>query len=97
VVRPQRADDLDKQLSDTSKAASKLVAAQKEIFDGATYDKTVGEFFFNMRPSGDVTFSLGGKFGDAVDYDNDRPGRLFRVVPGLTLDLGRAAGCTRPT
>jgi Domain of unknown function (DUF5916)/Carbohydrate family 9 binding domain-like len=65
------------------------VAAQKEFFDGTTYDKTIGEFFFNMRPSGALTFSLGGKFGDAVDYDNDRPGRLFRVVPGLTLDLGR--------
>jgi hypothetical protein len=64
-------------------------ASQKESFDGVTYDKRVGEFFFNIRPTGDVTFSLGGKLGDAVDYDNSRPGRLLRLVPGATLNVGR--------
>jgi hypothetical protein len=65
------------------------LAAQKEFFDGVTYDKKVGEMFFNIRPSGDFTLSLGGNFGDAVDYDNSRPARLQRLVPGVTLDLGR--------
>ena len=65
------------------------LAAQTEFFDGVTYDRTIGEFFFNIRPSGDLTFSLGGKLGGAVDYDNDRPGRLVRLVPGVTLNLGR--------
>ena len=65
------------------------LAGQTEFFDGVTYDRTIGEFFFNIRPSGDLTFSLGGKLGGAVDYDNDRPGRLVRLVPGVTLNLGR--------
>ena len=65
------------------------VAVQKEFFEGVTYDKTVGELFFNIRPTGDFTCSLKGNFGDAVDYDNQRPGKLFRIAPGITLDLGR--------
>jgi hypothetical protein len=65
------------------------VAAQKEFFDGVTYDKSIGELFFNIRPSGDTTFSLGGKFGDEVDYDNSRPGRFVRLVPGVTVNVGR--------
>lgn len=65
------------------------VAAQKEFFEGVTYDKKVGEMFFNIRPTGDFTCSLGGNFGDAVDDVNQRPGRLLRLVPEITLDLGR--------
>ncbi len=65
------------------------VARQKEFFDGATYDKTSGEFFFNVRPTGDLTLSLGGRLGDAVDYDNSRPATLTRLTPGLSCDFGR--------
>lgn len=57
--------------------------------DGVTYDKTSGEFFFNIRPTGDLTLSLGGHLGDAVDYDNSRPATLIRLTPGLTCDFGR--------
>ena len=65
------------------------VARQKEFFDGTTYDKTSGEFFFYIRPTGDLSLSLGGRLGDAVDYDNSRPATLTRLNPGITCDFGR--------
>jgi hypothetical protein len=65
------------------------VAARKEYFEGVTYDQTTGEFESNIRPVGDFTLSLAGRFGDAVDYDNSRPGRLVRIRPGVLYDVGR--------
>lgn len=64
-------------------------ARELEYFEGATYDKSTGEFDFNIRPAGDMVLALRGRLGDAVDYDNARAGRLFRVSPAVTLDLGR--------
>jgi hypothetical protein len=61
----------------------------KEYYEGVTYDLTKEEFFFNVRPTGDFTCSLGGRFGDAVDYANGRPARIIRLIPGLTYDIGR--------
>ncbi len=65
------------------------VARQKEFFDGVTYDKTSEEFFFNVRPTGDLTLTLSGRFGDAVDYDNSRAAKIVRLGPGFTYDFGR--------
>jgi hypothetical protein len=64
----------------------------KELFDGTLFDKWDGGFFFNIRPTGDFTCSLGGEFGDQVDYESPpgspRLGRVFHVEPGLTYDRG---------
>ena len=65
------------------------LSAGKEYYEGVTYDLTKGDFFFNVRPTGDFTCSLGGRFGDAIDYENGRPARISRLVPGLTYDMGR--------
>jgi len=65
------------------------LARQKEFFDGTTYDKTSGEFSFNIRPTGDLGLSLAGRLGDAVDYDNSRAGRIVRLAPGIAYDFGR--------
>lgn len=61
----------------------------KESYQGKQYSGLRTNFFFNIRPSGDLTTSLAGRFGDAVDYANGRPGRSTRLQPGLTLNLGR--------
>lgn len=60
-----------------------------EYYQGVTYDLIKEDFFFNVRPTGDFTCSLGGSFGDAIDYANGRPARITRFVPGLTYDIGR--------
>ncbi|HEU4401605.1 MAG TPA: DUF5916 domain-containing protein [Candidatus Polarisedimenticolia bacterium] len=65
------------------------LARQKEFFEGVTYEKTGGEFLFNIRPTGDFTFGIGGRIGDAVDYDNSRAAKMLRLAPELTFDFGR--------
>lgn len=61
----------------------------REYYDGETYDLTAGNFFFNVRPTGDFTCSVGGNLGEAIDYDDSRKGNRLRIYPGLTLDLMR--------
>jgi hypothetical protein len=65
------------------------VQFDREYYDGVTYDLSHGRFFFNTRPSGDFTCSLGGFFGQAIDYENSRLGKKMRLSPGFTLDLMR--------
>jgi hypothetical protein len=64
----------------------------KEYFDGKIFDKWSGDFFFNIRPTGDFTCSLGGKLGDQVDYGSPRGsprlGRVVNLMPGMTYDRG---------
>ncbi|MCK4546128.1 MAG: carbohydrate binding family 9 domain-containing protein [Candidatus Eisenbacteria sp.] len=62
---------------------------ETEYYDGDTYDLNAGHFFFNIRPSGDFTCSVGGNLGEAIDYDNSRKGKRIRLSPGLTRDLFR--------
>ncbi len=61
----------------------------REYYDGVTYDLNAGVFFFNIRPTGDFTCSLGSNLGQAIDYDNSRRGKRFRVFPGFTYDFMR--------
>lgn len=61
----------------------------KEVFEGTTYSGARANFFFNIRPTGDFTSSLAGRFGDAIDYTNGRAGRTTRFEPGFTLNVGR--------
>lgn len=61
----------------------------KEAFRETTYSGTRADLFFNIRPSGNFTTSLMGRFGDAVDYANGRAGRTTRLQPGVTLNVGR--------
>jgi hypothetical protein len=64
-------------------------AREVEAFEGVLHDKTIGEFDFNVRPIGDLVLALRGRLGDAVDYDNARPGRLLRLSPAITWAAGR--------
>jgi hypothetical protein len=65
-------------------------ARQKEYYDGTTFDKWTFHGFYNIRPTGDFTCSIGTRIGDQVDYEsppgNPRLGRVLRVFPGLTYD-----------
>ena len=65
------------------------VSRGREFFKGVTYDQTHGGASWSMAPSGGLGLSLSGDAGDEVDYDNSRPGRGARVVPGVSFKLGR--------
>lgn len=63
-------------------------ALDKEAFQGTVYDLAGVRTFFNIRPTGDFTCSLGMRYGDAIDYANARRGRRLRIQPGLTWNIG---------
>jgi hypothetical protein len=65
------------------------LARREEYFEGVLYDQSVAEFEFNITPSGGTRLALNGRFGDAIDYDNGRAGRLVRLTPGATVAAGR--------
>jgi hypothetical protein len=60
-----------------------------EFFRGVTYDLAGEGFSLSTSPRGDLSLYLSGEFGDEVDYDNCRPGRVVRLVPGVSLKAGR--------
>jgi hypothetical protein len=61
----------------------------QEFFRGVTYDLTGGSVSLSASPRGDLSLSMSGDFGDEVDYDNCRPGRVVRLVPAVSLKAGR--------
>jgi len=42
-----------------------------------------------VQLTGSVGFHLDGRVGQAIDFDNARPGHVLRVHPQANLDLGR--------
>jgi uncharacterized protein DUF5916 len=96
-----RTEDHDGLLTDESKSVSfrwdgplqsslslDLSRAQ-EFFRGLTYDLAGESLSLSATPSGGLSLYLSGDFGDEVDYDNCRPGRVVRLVPGATFKTGR--------
>lgn len=58
-------------------------------YGGKDFDTGQSYLFFNFRPTGDLTASLGLQYGPGVDYDAVRAGRVLAVTPGATINVGR--------
>ncbi len=63
------------------------------IYGSQTYgDKQYDDRRMSLRgswiPRGNVYFNLEGDYGDRIDYVNARPGRRWRVGPGVSLKVG---------
>lgn len=61
----------------------------KEYFAGVTYDQARQSLSGSLAPGSHVGVSLSGDFGDEIDYDNCRPGRVVRLSPGMSFRVGR--------
>jgi hypothetical protein len=68
---------------------SAYIAAEKEYYDGTTYDKTVGSIYYESQPWGSLNVWFNGRFGDAIDYDNSRPATRIWGGPGFRYYFGR--------
>jgi hypothetical protein len=60
-----------------------------ERFGGQVFDDDRFNLFFNIRPSGALTWSVGLAGGDDIDYAGGRAARSYSIRPGLTYNLGR--------
>ncbi len=61
----------------------------KSYFNATLYDLDSVRGFFNIRPNGNLTASLGFVIGDTIDYDNSRAARELKLRPGITWNFGR--------
>lgn len=64
-------------------------AKEREYFNGTLYDVSDVTWFFNIRPTGQFTCSVGGTIGNTIDYQNSRPANIMRIEPGFTYNIGR--------
>ncbi|HBL28636.1 MAG TPA: hypothetical protein DD490_17510 [Acidobacteria bacterium] len=69
--------------------AEVYLSRNREFFAGTVYDLDRQTAYTQISPSGNVRLSLGGLFGDQIDYANARKGRIFELTPGVLLRLGR--------
>lgn len=50
----------------------------------------MASFYFEMRPSPDWYISTFARYGDNIDYDNNRLGKLSLVRPSINWNLGKS-------
>ena len=61
----------------------------KEFFEGVTYDNFRQKVFLSMKPTSDFSFSVTGRFGETIDFENSRQADLTMLAPGIEFNLGR--------
>ncbi len=61
----------------------------RETWQGKVHDLAGWRGWFNVRPTGDFTCSVGFVAGEAIDYAGNRTGDRWKVAPGLTWNAGR--------
>jgi hypothetical protein len=61
------------------------------ITDNSTlFTEQQGSFYFEMRPSPSWYFSTFMRFGDHIDYDNNRLGKQWLVRPTINWNIGKS-------
>lgn len=61
----------------------------KERFGQTLYELDTPSIQLQMQPTGWAKLGLNGRFGDAIDFDNDREGDLFEWGGSAELKFGR--------
>ncbi|MDC0603371.1 hypothetical protein OAP14_10195, partial [Aliiglaciecola sp.] len=59
--------------------------------DGNTtmFHEDSASFFFEIRPTSAVHLSMFSRYGDRIDFDNNRLGKQLRMNPRINLNLGK--------
>ena len=61
----------------------------REAYNGRQFDMNSLTLNGGFLPTEDLTFGMGVRSGDHIDYANTRKGRRLRINPGLDYSLGR--------
>ncbi len=70
-------------------AANLGVAPNQEHFQGVTYHNTRYSASAQIQPTGDSELSLSVRWGEAIDFANNRQADFVTITPSLSLKLGR--------
>ncbi len=65
------------------------LGTRDQFFDGVTFEnQRFYSTWFEVQPSGNFWFGMFTGYGDAVDFDNTRPGTRLLWEPSFRLNLG---------
>lgn len=65
------------------------VSANKEYFNGVTFDLNQTLFAFEIQPSGSMILRLDGEWGLRIDSFNTQKGDVLTLSPGVELKVGQ--------
>jgi len=65
------------------------LAPNREHFAGVDYDNFRRNLFFQMRPTGDVSYDIYIGAGETIDFVNARQAEFLQISPSLDLNIGR--------
>ena len=57
-------------------------------YDGDRYRANYVNTWAGFRPQPSLSLSLDARYGDEIDYDNHRPGTVFRISPKVEKKIG---------
>lgn len=60
------------------------------INNSTMFTEQQGSFYFEMRPSPSLYISTFARFGDHIDYDNNRLGKQWLVRPSINWSVGKS-------
>jgi len=72
-----------------SSMANPRFQQKRELYSGRTYDLSLFGLNAGLRPLANVLLELESTVGDAIDYDNFRPGTMVHAAPSATVTFGR--------
>ncbi len=61
----------------------------QELFRDTLYDTDTQSAELQVKPTGDLVFSLRGETGEAIDFTNAQPADFWEIQPGMELRVGR--------
>jgi hypothetical protein len=62
---------------------------RSRFFNGVNFEESNRNIFFQMRPSGAISFGLFLLSGDSIDFANTQPGDQLRSRPWLEWNVGK--------
>ncbi len=60
----------------------------RDLYEGGHYRMNYINNWFGIRPCGWCRFGMNARFGDGIDYDNNRQGDYFRFSPDAEFKIG---------
>lgn len=61
----------------------------KELYQETTYDINRVQGYFGFKPVGGLHFNITGRFGDSIDYSNNRLATSLLAMPALEWGIGK--------
>ena len=62
---------------------------REHFYNGKYFDENKINFFGQMKPMAGMEIGLDFNYGDTIDFDNTRPGRILSIGPLINMQIGK--------